>query len=94
MPKSIATCLLSVIAVLLLAMPLAAGAERGERAVERQQEVRVPVRGMTMDNVIDVFGEPRRRVDAVGDPPISRWEYEGFTVYFEYRWVLHSVVHS
>jgi len=30
---------------------------------------------------------------AVGDPPISRWEYNGFSVYFEHDLALHSVIH-
>jgi hypothetical protein len=30
----------------------------------------------------------------VGDPPISRWVYDHFTVYFEYDKVLHSVVNK
>jgi len=29
---------------------------------------------------------------AVGDPPISRWEYADFTVYFEYDRVVHAVL--
>jgi len=28
----------------------------------------------------------------VGKPPISRWEYPGFVVYFEHEHVIHSVV--
>jgi hypothetical protein len=28
----------------------------------------------------------------VGKPPISRWEYPGFIVYFESDHVIHSVV--
>jgi hypothetical protein len=29
----------------------------------------------------------------VGDPPITRWVYDRFTVYFENDRVIHSVVH-
>ena len=50
-----------------------------------------PTRGMTMNRVESRFGVPERRIAAVGDPPISRWEYSGFIVYFEYDKVLHSV---
>ena len=32
------------------------------------------------------------KVPAVGKPPISRWEYPGFVVYFEHDHVIHSVV--
>lgn len=51
----------------------------------------MPVRGTTKANVRERLGEPNRRVPAVGDPPISQWVYEPFTVYFEYDRVLHSV---
>lgn len=37
------------------------------------------------------FGAPNIRVPAVGDPPISSWEYPQFTVYFEFDRALHSV---
>lgn len=50
-----------------------------------------PARGMSMDKVEATFGAPARRVSAVGDPPISRWEYPGFVVYFENNLVIHAV---
>lgn len=51
-----------------------------------------PTRGMTQTRVESKFGAPNSRRAAVGDPPISRWEYDGFVVYFEYDKVIHSVV--
>ena len=51
-----------------------------------------PARGMSMQNVEARFGEPSLRVSAVGDPPISRWEYPSFVVYFEYDHVVHAAV--
>lgn len=51
-----------------------------------------PARGTTMASVEARFGPPTERVAAVGDPPISRWEYPGFTVFFEYDRVIHAVV--
>ena len=50
-----------------------------------------PQRGMTMAKVEASFGNPARRVGAVGHPPIARWEYPGFVVYFEGDRVIHSV---
>ena len=50
-----------------------------------------PSRGMSMDNVQAKWGQPRMKRNAVGDPPITRWEYDGFVVYFEYSNVIHSV---
>jgi hypothetical protein len=46
---------------------------------------------MTMNRVESRFGSPERRLAAIGDPPITRWEYSGFIVYFEYDKVLHAV---
>ena len=51
-----------------------------------------PARGMTMSQVASKFGAPATKVPAVGNPPISRWEYPGFVVYFERDHVIHSVV--
>jgi hypothetical protein len=51
-----------------------------------------PARGMSMDKVEAAFGAPANRVGAVGNPPITRWEYPGFVVFFENNVVLHSVV--
>ncbi len=51
-----------------------------------------PSRGMTQASVQSRYGEPVSRVAAVGDPPISRWHYQDFIVYFEYDRVIHSVV--
>lgn len=51
-----------------------------------------PQRGMSMDAVESRFGEPMARVPAVGEPPISRWEYAEFIVYFEHNLVLHAAL--
>lgn len=50
-----------------------------------------PQRGMSMDKVQAAYGAPTRKVAAVGQPPIERWEYPAFTVYFEYQKVIHAV---
>ena len=50
-----------------------------------------PARGMTMDKVASTWGQPAAKNSAVGDPPISRWEYSDFVVYFEYSRVIHAV---
>jgi hypothetical protein len=50
-----------------------------------------PTRGTSKAQVEKQFGEPNQRVAAVGNPPISSWVYPGFTVYFEYDHVIHSV---
>jgi hypothetical protein len=50
-----------------------------------------PSRGMSMKGVEEKFGQPAVKHDAVGDPPIARWEYQNFIVYFEYQTVIHAV---
>lgn len=51
-----------------------------------------PARGTTRTQVEAKYGSPVNKIAAVGDPPISRWEYPEFTVYFEYDRVIHAVV--
>ena len=58
----------------------------------KESDVAAPTRGMTMHEVADKFGAPVTKVPAVGSPPISRWEYPGFVVYFEHDHVIHSVI--
>jgi hypothetical protein len=50
-----------------------------------------PSRGMTQSGVETKFGSPNAKKAAVGDPPISRWEYGDFVVFFEYDKVIHAV---
>lgn len=50
-----------------------------------------PTRGMTQTSVQASYGQPQLTNAAVGDPPISRWEYAGFVVFFEYDRVIHAV---
>ena len=50
-----------------------------------------PTRGMSQESVQANFGAPQSTTAAIGDPPISRWEYTGFVVFFEYNLVIHSV---
>ena len=82
---------------LLLAAVLAGGVAGAETiAIDngiavKETDVATPTRGMTMDQVATKFGTPVTKVPAVGKPPISRWEYPGFVVYFEYDHVIHSV---
>jgi hypothetical protein len=51
-----------------------------------------PTRGMTMQKVAAAWGEPVNKSEAVGKPPITRWDYTGFSVYFEYDHVIHAVM--
>lgn len=51
-----------------------------------------PSRGATMTTVEGRYGAPTNRHAAVGNPPITRWDYPGFSVYFENDRVLHTVL--
>jgi hypothetical protein len=51
-----------------------------------------PNRGSTMAAVQGRFGEPTQRHATVGNPPITRWDYPQFSVYFEHDRVLHAVL--
>lgn len=51
-----------------------------------------PNRGSTMATVEGRYGAPTNRHAAVGNPPITRWDYPGFSVYFENDRVLHTVL--
>jgi len=55
-------------------------------------DITLPIRGMSKKMVESEFGQPINIRAAVGKPPISSWVYDEFTVYFEFEWVLHSVL--
>ncbi|MDH5358757.1 MAG: hypothetical protein OEY48_02990 [Gammaproteobacteria bacterium] len=51
-----------------------------------------PTQGMTMAEVEQKFGPAEQKNPAVGEPPITRWVYKDFVVFFEHNQVIHSVV--
>ncbi len=57
-----------------------------------QSTLTVPRSGMSKASVERRYGAPNQRQSPVGDPPISSWTYNGFTVYFEYDHVIHTVI--
>ena len=57
----------------------------------RESTVDRPARGMSMEAVEQKYGAPATRHNAVGNPPITRWDYPGFSVFFEHSLVIHSV---
>jgi hypothetical protein len=54
----------------------------------------IPARGLSMGDVERQFGAPASRLAAVGQPPITRWVYPGFVVFFEGNLVIHAVATS
>ena len=62
----------------------------------REAQMPVPKRGLTMDEVEKQFGAPVTKHPTVGgasaqQPPITRWDYNGFAVIFERDRVVDSV---
>ena len=58
---------------------------------QAQARSATPSRGTSMAQVEQRFGAPTERFAAVGQPPITRWEYADFVVFFEYDHVIHAV---
>lgn len=88
----------SAIPLALLALAaLAASPARAETIVVddqvqvRESSVETPVRGTSMQAVEARYGAPAAKHAAVGKPPITRWDYPGFSVFFEYQHVVHAV---
>jgi hypothetical protein len=54
----------------------------------------VPQNGQTKAEVEAAFGAPQTTSDPVGDPPITRWTYPHWTVYFEFDHVLFTVLNK
>lgn len=76
-------------------------AERYERLLieraELAEAVPHPARGMSMSQVEARFGAPREKRAPVGGdkpqhPPITRWVYADFSVYFENNHVINTVL--
>lgn len=81
----------------VVAMALMAGAPAAAdtlliTAVKQEAGVRRPWSDMTMAQVAQKFGQPQKKLPAVGNPPITRWVYQKYVVYFERNRVIHSVV--
>ena len=86
----IAARLMIVVFCLCGALPAVADTLLINKSLE-SPAIELPLRGISKEQVRARFGEPEGEVPAVGDPPISRWIYPDFVVYFEYDTVLHSV---
>ena len=54
-------------------------------------DITLPSHGQTQANVKAQFGQAIASQGPSGKPPISRWDYPGFSVYFENDTVIHSV---
>ncbi len=64
--------------------------------IDKQSADVRPKPGMSMTAVESTYGAPSQRHAAVGgaiaeQPPITRWDYPSFSVYFENDRVIHAV---
>lgn len=69
-------------------------ADTGTETQAETFQMEMPVRGMSKRQVEERFGAPLEKVAPVGDPPISRWVYRDYTVYFEHQYVIHAVLND
>jgi hypothetical protein len=97
---------LKALAVLCCLAPVGAAVAEtlvvNDQVQVRQSSVERPVRGASMSAVEQKFGAPAQKHAAVGGcsagaspcktPPITRWDYPGFSVFFENEHVIESVV--
>ena len=63
----------------------------GNQAHEKQNIDR-PQRGLSKIQVEVKYGAPQSIKDAIGEPPISSWNYETYVVFFENNRVIHAVL--
>ena len=80
-------CLINIVPVIAEVIHIPVGKQAPEL-----RDLSRPVRGMSQDAVLAQYGEPISLSPPVGHPPISKWMYENFTVYFESSVVIHSVL--
>lgn len=80
---------------LVLLLPLAAQADTLTIPIGQQGAdlTEVPQKGQSKRSVLERFGLADEEHPTVGKPPITRWDYREFSVYFEYDHVIDSVRH-
>jgi len=88
--------LLRIVTILLLAfsisMPLSADVLLIEE-VRTAENMDLPKNGQSKSAIQNKYGQPKEVSGPVGDPPITRWKYDRFSVYFEFDLVITSVLH-
>lgn len=81
---------------LLLVTTLSSQAQTLEIPIGEQgdpQLTQLPQTGESRRSVLERFGLADQEHAPVGQPPITRWDYREFSVYFEYDHVVNSVRH-
>ena len=60
--------------------------------VEAKSSFDVPKKSATMNQVRAQYGDPISESAPVGEPPITRWVYPDYVVYFEHQHVITTVL--
>ncbi|WP_295686016.1 hypothetical protein [uncultured Nevskia sp.] len=94
MHKTIAACGFGLIIAVL---PVSADVLTLPATPSTDTSVDLPARGEVQSKVLKHYGEPKLRHAAVGgsspaQPRITRWDYAGFSVFFENDHVVDAVV--
>ena len=81
--------------LLTLLLPLGSFAETLQIPLGQQgpSTLPLPQRGESQRSVLERFGLADEEHPSIGQPPITRWDYREFSVYFEYDHVINSVRH-
>ena len=81
--------------LLALLLPVSVYADTLQIPVGQQGAggLQLPQLGESQRAVLERFGLADEEHPAVGQPPITRWDYRSFSVYFEYDHVINSVLH-
>ena len=95
------TLSLAFVAGIALYSPMAVSDTLLVDRVQAEQHAGLPTRGSSMAQVSARFGEPVQKFPAIAgpndredNPPITRWAYPNFTVYFENSHVIDAVVNK
>jgi hypothetical protein len=88
----------SLLLATVIALAMATGSASADTLLKeraaRAKSATLPAGGVTMSEVEGQYGEPTERKDPVGKPPITRWIYPAFTVYFENDRVISAVLNK
>jgi hypothetical protein len=85
----------TVLVLILLLVPAFLSADVLLIEQVRQAEgMAVPHNGQSQSEVEAAFGAPADITGPVGDPPITRWTYQHWSVYFEFDRVLFTVLNK
>ena len=80
----------------LIALPAFVGTANADvlliEEVRQADSMQLPANGMNKSEVRSAYGDPGTTHAPVGNPPITRWDYANWSVYFEYDLVLFTVL--